>query len=194
VTLLIGVSGWAQAGKDTLAGLIAAQPGWHVLHFADKLREACRALNPYVGFHPRGTRWRWVEMEAELGYEGAKNHPGFGDEFRRVMQNMGTEVGRNIFGPNIWVDATLNSMRPDDMGCVLADVRFPNEAQAITTRGGINVRVSRPGIGPQSNHASEMSLNSWPFDIRVTNDGTPEDMLAKFNDRIRNMQGGPFGS
>jgi hypothetical protein len=194
VTHLIGISGFAQSGKDTLAGLIAAQSGWHVLHFADKLREACRALNPIVDVNEFGFDERWKEIESELGYEGGKNHPRFGNEFRRIMQNMGTEVGRNILGPNIWVDATLNSMRPDVMGYVIADVRFPNEAQAITTRGGINVRVSRPGVGPQGDHTSETSLNSWPFDMRLTNDGTPEDLYERFKDRMRSMPDGLFGS
>ena len=82
---------------------------------------------------------------------------------RKLLQLLGTDCGRNIINPNIWVNAlfadykaynivkepidgfrkdftVLDSKYPN---WIITDVRFPNEAQAIKDRGGIVIRVDR---------------------------------------------------
>jgi len=83
---------------------------------------------------------------------------------RKIMQLIGTECGRQIIHPDIWVKAlfadykavkinnnTLLLSNPPQQGFdlikpkwIITDVRFPNEAQAIKDRGGILIRVERP--------------------------------------------------
>jgi len=82
---------------------------------------------------------------------------------RKILQLLGTEAGRQIIHPNIWVNAlfadyedvkinnnTLLTSNPPQQGFdlikpnwIITDVRFPNEAQAIKDRGGIVIRVDR---------------------------------------------------
>jgi hypothetical protein len=90
-------------------------------------------------------------------------------------------VGRDLISDTVWVDATIARIERDgllDGNVVLADSRFPNEAEATTSRGGIVVRVNRPGVGPESQHASEISLDDWEFDAYFDND-SDMDGLSK---------------
>lgn len=84
---------------------------------------------------------------------------------RKLMQLIGTEAGRNILHPNIWVNALFadyksinsegtfyNEKLKTRTACattiypnwVITDVRFPNEVRAIKDRGGVVIRVNRP--------------------------------------------------
>jgi len=75
---------------------------------------------------------------------------------RKLLQLLGTECGRQIIHPNIWVNALfadykgidnpLEKGHPEEWGkpnWIITDVRFPNEAKAIKQRGGIVIRVNR---------------------------------------------------
>mgnify|MGYP003624029130 CR=1 FL=1 len=166
MTRYIGLSGYARSGKDTVAGILAEE-GWHRYAFADKLKLAVRKLNPIVDING----WDDVpitleEAISEVGLDEAKErYP----EYRRLLQVMGTEVGRDMFGDNFWVEQAFRGVQHDK--AIFTDCRFPNEAQAIVERGGEVWRIRRPGFGPINGHASEISLDSWEFDRVIENDG-----------------------
>jgi hypothetical protein len=69
-----------------------------------------------------------------------------GDTFkltpRKLLQLLGTECGREIIHPQIWVNALFADYEKDSEW-IVTDVRFPNEAQAIKDKGGIVIRVNR---------------------------------------------------
>lgn len=179
----IGLSGYARSGKDTVAGILIDE-GWTRFAFADKLKLAVRKLNPIVDLDG----WSDVpitleEAIAEVGLDAAKErYP----EYRRLLQVMGTEVGRDMFGENFWVEQALRDVADDDLA-VFTDCRFPNEAQAIKDRGGVVWRVTRPGFGPINGHASETSLDDWDFDGMVQNNGTLEDLKYKVGLYVRDL-------
>ena len=52
---------------------------------------------------------------------------------------------------------------------IITDCRFPNEAEAIKDRGGIIIRVDRPGVEPVNAHPSETALDNLDFDYRIAN-------------------------
>jgi hypothetical protein len=115
-----------------------------------------------------------IDMYGWDGYKDTK----FGPEIRRILQRMGTEVGRNILGENIWVDAVLDTL--DDQGrYVFTDCRFKNEASAVVELGGQVWRVDRPGVEPANDHISEIGLDNWPFDARFNNAGSIQDLADK---------------
>lgn len=66
---------------------------------------------------------------------------------RKLFQLVGTEGGRDIIHPDVWVNATLNSYVVNDEGqlpsWVISDLRFENEYQAIKALGGITIRMVR---------------------------------------------------
>ena len=176
--MIIGLSGYARSGKDEAA--IALQDiGFHRVAFADKLREVIYALNPYVSptkenyFVNHKVPTTLQEVIDIYGWGGYKESP-YSDEIRRLLQRLGTEAGRQTLWDSIWVDAAFAGA-PPDANIVVTDCRFPNEAEAITKRGGEVWRITRPGVGPANSHASETGLDDWKFDVRITNEGTLED-------------------
>lgn len=170
---LIGLSGYAQSGKDSVAK-VAAEFGYKRLAFADTLREAVYRLDPLVTVY--GDDLTSVrEVVDEKGWEWAKAHT---DQVRGYLQRMGTEVGRDLIGENVWVDATFKDV--DLRGkYVVTDMRFPNEYDAVLNRDGTVARITRRGVGPANSHPSETSLDTHTFDVHFTNDGTLEEFEAQ---------------
>lgn len=166
---IIGLSGYAQSGKDTAADALK-ELGYERVAFADVLRSAIYALNPLM---PDGRRLQ--DVIDEMGWDSAKVNF---TEVRTLLQKMGTEVGRNLLGENIWVDTALNGL--DESGkYVVTDCRFPNEADAIISRGGRVIRIARPDVVKANNHPSETSLDNYDFDAVWLNDGTLEHFQKK---------------
>ena len=164
--MLLGLSGYAQSGKDTIAAILEER-GFLRAGFADALREFAVALDPIV--LTDGTRYSHL-LEI-LGYEGAKKFP----EVRLFLQKLGTDAGRRVLGEDIWVETAMNRLEPDK-SYVFTDVRFPNEAGAVRDRGGVLWRIDRPGYGPVNGHPSETAIDDYDFDRRIVNDGTLDDL------------------
>jgi len=113
---------------------------------------------------------------------------------RKLLQLLGTEAGRNIIHPNIWVNALMSKYKCTDdtkraslgntldySNCefpnwIITDLRFENELKAVKDRGGISIRVERPGL-TESNHLSETSLDLAIFDFIINNDKDIEHLI-----------------
>ena len=184
---IIGLSGYARSGKDEAAKVLVEEFGFTRVAFADKLRDFLYALNPMVeqqhilthslDYDSKVIRVR--DVVDAVGWEGYKQ-TAFGTEIRGLLQRLGTEAGRETMWDSIWIDAAFAGL-PDDAKVVVTDCRFPNEAEAILSRGGKVWRVKRAGVGPANSHPSETSLDTHPFDVVLYNDGSLED----YHDQIR---------
>ena len=179
--LLIGLTGFAQAGKDTLASQFVEKFGFGRKGFADNLRGMLYAINPRLpepnwaevgdGFGENGVV-RVSDYVDAFGWEKAKRDI---PEIRQLLQRLGTDGGRMHLGDNVWVESLLNS--PQSPRLVIPDCRFPNEVKAIKDRGGVVIRVNREGYGPINDHISETASLGLE-DFSVQNDGSPIDMLT----------------
>lgn len=85
---------------------------------------------------------------------------------RYVMQVYGTEVMRNLFNENYWVDQVISKIlrSPEDNHCVV-DCRYPNEISRVQSKlTGIcntyTVRINRV-TGKNDTHTSETSLDDY---------------------------------
>ena len=68
---------------------------------------------------------------------------------RLALQLMGTEAGRDVFHPDLWVHTVMRRCENAPWNnYVIADVRFPNEIKAIRDSGGHVIRVRR-GPNPE---------------------------------------------
>lgn len=186
---LVALSGYARSGKDTAAQVLRGE-GWHRAAFADKIRDFALAIDPVVGtIVERDTHFirsvRLSEVIERFGWNGYKESV-YCDEIRRLLQRLGTEGGRDILGENTWVDATLNALDPDK-NYILTDCRFLNEAQAVQQRGGLVVRINRPGVGPANSHSSETGLDSYEFDAIVYNDDDHDALRERLLRVIRRL-------
>ena len=166
--MIIGLSGKAGAGKDTIANYLVEHHGYKKVAFADKIRECLFALDPIVA-----TRADYPlhlsEYFDDFGWEQTKKLP----EVRRLMQTFGTEVGRNLIDSNIWIEIALGSVKPGDK-VVVSDVRFPDEAENIKWLFGEIWRVERNVGYLFGNHISETALDDWVFDRTFINDKSIE--------------------
>ncbi len=181
--MLIGLNGWPSSGKDTVAGILVDELGYRQYALADKVREALYLVNPLVG---AGGDLRVRDVVDLHGWDKAKRHLVFGMEIRQLMQRVGTESARTVFGADVWVN-TLSSAIDRDLridpidlprGVVVSDVRLTNEAEWVIARGGVVVRIERTGIGPVNNHASEALLPVALVGATLGNNGSLIELRA----------------
>ena len=172
--MIIGLTGYARTGKDTAAEFLIKE-GFERRAFADKLRESLYNLNPIIALEEvddqsnAGTVFvRAQEIVNRLGWDVAKVEYL---EIRELLQRFGTEVGRELYGTNFWVDVVMNSLDPTQ-DYVITDVRFPNEADAVRAAGGTVVRIVRPGVEAVNGHASDTSVDLIEPDHIIVNDGS----------------------
>lgn len=169
--MIIGLSGYARSGKDTVADHLISTYNFSRHSFAASMKEAMYRLNPIVHSDSIGT-FRYQSLVDVYGLDKVKDdYP----EVRRLLQVFGTEVGRDMFGENFWVDLVLDNLR--SFHTVISDVRFVNEADAIRNQGGVIWRVNRSGIGPVTGHSSEIALDQYNFDAVLNNDS---DILSLY--------------
>lgn len=126
-----GICGFIGSGKSTVGDMLVNNYGFTSISFADSLKDAVSDIfgweRPLLEGDTKESRefrelidpW-WTE---KLGYEVTP---------RKMLQKMGTEAGRNVFGDNIWVESTFQRMydgRNDKF--VITDCRFRNEIKSI---------------------------------------------------------------
>lgn len=189
--MLVGVSGLAYAGKDTVAGILVEHHGFKQYALGTKVKESALALDPWIPIYDPGAPMhlmgtpRWVRLSqliAEVGPEEAKKNP----EVRRTYQRLATEAGRKTLWEDMWTRKLFELIRDQrPKNAVISDVRFLNEAQYITAKGGFMVRVIRPGAGLEGDfgdHVSETELSDDTdgiYDEILYNDGTLQDLETK---------------
>lgn len=93
----------------------------------------------------------------------------------KLLQWWGTEYRRNNFGQDYWVKRTFADIPANLDIALITDVRFPNEAEAIESKGGYTVNVKRlREDGTQYHdpsrpidHPSETALDDWNWKFRL---------------------------
>ena len=170
-TTILGFTGYAQSGKDTAAGFLVAR-GWRRLAFADILRDSLYNLNPIIvsdesgdGMLVNPSHFRVRDIVDFIGWDRAKvEYP----EIRQLLQRLGTEVGRELYGENFWVERVMSQINRGEQ-VVITDVRFPNEEQAVHSAGGRVFRIVRTGVSAANGHASELEIDRLSVDGVIPN-------------------------
>ncbi|QJX47304.1 hypothetical protein HMJ29_10290 [Hymenobacter taeanensis] len=168
---LIGFSGRRGSGKDTIARLIQQlQPErrWHIRSVGEPIKAVCAAL---AG---EGTA-------PYFSQQGKKEVlPAFGRTRGEMLQQVGLALRQ--WEPDIWVQAFFSQL-PADQFTLIPDVRFPNEADLIRSRGGLMFRVEgdplhQRGDGTRDDeHLSETALDQYPhFTNTLHNNGSFKDL------------------
>lgn len=156
--------------------------GWEVKKWAGKLKDVANLLTgiPVKDFEDQEFK------KTNLGPEW-NNYVNTPMTVRDFLQKLGTEGLRDGLHVNTWVNALMADYKcvpadqvPGGWDCpnwLVTDTRFPNEASAIKDKGGILLKVTRPGVGPINDHPSETALNQWNFDYEIQNNGSLEDLI-----------------
>jgi hypothetical protein len=168
--MIIGLSGYAQSGKDSTAELLCLKYGYKRLAFADPMRQALLTINPQLDSITRVS-----DLVEDYGWDLAKKNP----EIRRLLQVLGTDFGRKMLGDDVWINIALSGIKSEDK-IVVSDVRFPNEAEAIKKLGGTVWRINRHNHTAVNGHTSERAMDNYMFNYVIYNDGT----LAELSDEV----------
>lgn len=185
--MIIGVTGYAQHGKDSTGNVLIERHGFVRYAFADQLKSMALALNPVVQSYtfPRHPD----TLQGVVGFLGWEKAKELG-EVRRFLQVLGTEGVRDHLGEDAWINALDRSLNNDgltrDSNIVITDVRFPNEALFVHRNGGEVWRVkrltkSRVPKGPDEDPRSYYR----PFDNGISRDHPSEKFIGEIpEDRV----------
>lgn len=173
---IIGLCGAAGSGKGTVAEALRDRCGLLEIAFADALYTAIANI---TGYSVLELKDRAIK-ETPIPWLGGKSP-------RHLLQSLGTEWGRSMVCPDIWVTATMRHI--DNLrdvignGVVISDVRFNNEAEAIRDRGGQVWEVRRPGAscldGAAAAHESERGISPDLVSEVIWNNSTPESLKSE---------------
>ena len=174
--ILIGLTGRAGVGKDTAGDYLVAQHGFARYAFADPIKAALCAMLGSVGLSPQS-----------FAYRELKEHPlhHIGKSPRQLAQTLGTEWGRNLVHPDLWLILAEMAWRDIQAcgakGLVITDVRFDNEAEWIRNQGGKVICIARPQAESVSAHASEAGVSAELIDLHLMNAGTVKELHARLD-------------
>lgn len=185
---LIGIAGYPESGKDTAASFLQDK-GWKIIECSDALKRSLLALNPIVCMNLRKQITNGVHTMTQVpmffheffhehchrNWSAAKKNP----EVRRLLQHLGTEAGRDIHGEDCWIKKITEKVDffIEDKH-VITGVRFQNEIDAITHRGGLMIWLDRESSKPLPHQADN---TAWVREqcLVVDNNGTVEDLETK---------------
>jgi hypothetical protein len=160
--MLIGISGKAQSGKDTLGKFLCDEYKCLHYYFAKPLKEGAKVM--------------FNLTDDQIANKEVPIEP-WGISPRKIYQLLGTEVGRGI-DPAIWIkNAEMFIKSVPGRTVVITDCRFDNEAIFIRNRGGVVINIVRDQKDIYENkHSSEGGLSPDNIDFTIYNNGTIEDM------------------
>lgn len=186
---LLGICGKAGVGKDTVADHLVREHGYVKYRFADPMK---KLLNERFGWTME--QWdnrHWKEDDHD-GLWGGRLEDCMVATFspRSWAQWIGTEVGRTIGGPDVWINAMWKQYMATDFPkpIVVADIRFDNEAASLWARGGDVLHIERPGAAPVEAHVSEAGVGEEWWSCSVLNDGPIDEFLERTVHRLSLLQ------
>lgn len=108
---------------------------------------------------------------------------------REFMQFLGTNIMRKMYEP-IWVNACIKKIQREQSNlAIIADVRFPNEADAVKKAGGTLLRLTR-NVYPNDTHQSEIALDDYSFSTIIDNNNETIDyLMTKIKALYLNLEG-----
>lgn len=181
--MIIGLTGAAGCGKDTVARHLMVDPSWSKYAMATPLKTGLSVMFniPYK----------------DIENPTLKNSPNykFGRSIRYMAQTLGTEWGRNLIADDVWVQLAkeniTNILRDGTSNVVITDCRFDNEAELVHDLGGIVIKIER-SYNPHTSyvvsggaiaHSSESGISFDKIDFIVHNNWSVP-MLMEEIDKI----------
>lgn len=160
---IIGIHGLMETGKTELATRLCRQlpVAADIVPFAKPLKTIAR----------------------HMGWNGLKDTEG-----RRLLQLLGTDCMRECIDPKGWIriwEREALTLLTEEKWVIADDLRFANEAEAVSQLGGVLIKVTRPGYTRRRRwwqfwkpkpHASEVELPDEMFHMVIDNDGTLDEL------------------
>lgn len=175
---IIGFGHRSGHGKDTVAKLFDIEirtscPGLRVkrISFADKLKDVTYQLFQWAGIHPpvyydNHREARSDKIEALGGITIVDLWVLVGEKMRVVYERT-------------WLDYVLKTDHKAEL-ILVADVRHPNEANAIIDAGGFIYHVDNPRVPKREGHSIDHMLEGFDrFTGKIVNDEGLKELNKK---------------
>lgn len=187
---IVGITGYARAGKDTAADAFVLN-GWTRAAFADPVKDLAVKIGRHLAVSPdprtAASNYATVVLSQLLSgstLEEAKDNEVYGRDVRRVLQDLGYGL-RDVFSPTILQDTLMRRWRAGGyLPMVVPDVRIRSEADLIRRQGGTIIRINRPGHGPANTHETELGVDLIAADTTFENDSTVEALRELVANRL----------
>lgn len=160
---IIGLTGLAGTGKDTVRQMLENDHDFAGIAFADPIRDMITTLLKSACVTAPTA---WISSRAHK----EQDIPGLGASYRELAQNLG-DWGRAI-SPDFWVRAAAvraTGLLAQGQSIVVSDVRYPNEAAWVRQLGGEIWRIDRPSAAPVRAHESERQVSAVVADHTIIN-------------------------
>lgn len=144
---LVGITGYAQSGKSTVASVVKGYMGGDIISMADPLRAMMLEINPMLHVDQRklpeaeDVSHDYLTLYNRFGYEACKMYT----DLRMYMVALGKGAREHI-GPDVWITAAEERMSHAVGNVIIPDIRYANEAALIQRQGGLLIHVVRHGI------------------------------------------------
>lgn len=160
MTLIIGFGHKARQGKDTAVEAV-------VNYYAGQKNVI--SLNGLHSHAPTVRQFRF----AEALYQECRDNYGMTEKDAPLLQQVGSL--RRAEDPDYWVKKVFNAIPTNLDIAVISDVRYRNEALAVSAVGGYLVHVSRLNADGSNyiaddrpaNHPSEIDLDGFNWDFSI---------------------------
>lgn len=168
---IIGLTGLARSGKDTVALHLNENAGYSSYAFAQPIKQACKVIFNWSKSHVNGELKEVVD-------------PLYGVSPRMAMQSLGTEWGRESINSSIWLLRAQSEIQSNSK-LVITDIRFNNEAELIKENGGIVIEVRRNDRESVYQHKSELGISPQLIDFTIDNNGSISELYNQVDEIIR---------
>jgi hypothetical protein len=180
--IIIGLTGLAGSGKDTVGEYLEIHRGFERDSFAAPIRKALAVMG-------LGT-----SMYDDKDYVDQS----FQKSWRDMARSLGTEWGRNLVCQDLWILLLIDRVWPKlsrGLSLVVTDVRFANEANYIRAKGGTIWRITRPGWAHRCDqeHVTEAGVARIAASTEICNDGTLEELYEQVDAELLRQYGAPHG-
>jgi hypothetical protein len=176
---LYAISGYKKHGKDTLAKFIQEKdPEFYITHFADKLKKISGKVFGLTDEQFNDQDLKELSFEKPIVMDlflnalidetglNLQKQDKIAKNPREILQYTGTEYIRKV-QDNYWIQCVIDEIEGRSK-VLIPDTRFPNEANAIRSIGGLIIKVFRIDMPPSiDGHSSETKIAEIEQDLLI---------------------------
>ncbi|RUP42192.1 MAG: hypothetical protein EKK63_02525 [Acinetobacter sp.] len=226
--MIIAINGRIGHGKDTVGKLIQQflvqhNSFWAIKKFAGKLKTIAFLLTgvPEEKFEDQEflnsempSCWNYEKQTFEYNEDGNDGFTIASMTYGKFLQKLDIDAIQDGLHSETWVNALFADYIPKKSkneeeeyesrlpNWIITDLRFPNEFDAVKSKGGICIRVKRKDSNdtrkfnevPNWNHPSETALDYHHFDYVINNSGTIEDLVIEVQKMLQHFKLIPDGN
>ena len=158
--MIIGLIGNKRVGKTTFADYLVKEYKFDTIAFADPIKEGAKVMFFLTEEQVNGELKEVVDKR-------------YGLTPRQILQKLGTDGCRKVFGQDIWVNVLKIALgkTKDTDNIIVSDIRFPNEALAVKEMGGHLIKIIKSDLPiNKDSHISEQLIDKIKGDSEIRND------------------------